>query len=164
MCAYDERTIPVKLKTKTIEPQPTVVPTNDFNPKMQGIKIAGNRWITIGDFIVHKEYGIGKFIGVEQVDITPAKSKRAIEPVLVIKYRDAEVTWFQRLVEKELWFYQSSGAKVELSSIADPRKWNRSIVNAEERGVVLASNLIKMTAIRNNLYRRPCPPGLAQSY
>ena len=124
----------------------------------QRVKIGGLRWISPGDYVVHKEYGIGKFLRIVSVNLTPARSSRTIEPALLVQFKDAEITWFQRLVEKELWFYQSSDAtNVDLSSIIDPRKWRRAKVNAEERGVGLAANLVKLTAVRNSLHRPPCP-------
>ena len=50
-----------------------------------------------------------------------------------MKYEDAEITWFQRLVEKELWLFRSSDSgSQELSSILDNKKWKRRKASAEE--------------------------------
>ena len=50
-----------------------------------------------------------------------------------MQYADGEVSWFQRIVDKELWLYRSSDAgDQELSSIIDRRKWKRRKISVEE--------------------------------
>ena len=68
------------------------------------------------------------------VNLTPNKKQKVLEPVIVVEYQDGEIRWFERVVEKELMFYLSSGGAtaVELSSLADPRKWERKKRRAME--------------------------------
>ena len=50
-----------------------------------------------------------------------------------VQYQDAEVCWFRRLVEKELWLYRSLDSGIhELSSLIDQKKWKRRRAKAEE--------------------------------
>lgn len=123
------------------------------------VKIAEDRFIIPGDFVVSEEYGIGMYIGVKMVDITPTRVSRTYEPVVVVKYEDGEISWFQRLVGRELWLYRTaeSGDHI-LSSLIDRKKWKRRKASVEEGSKSMAINLIKMTAIRNSFHRTPCLP------
>jgi len=123
------------------------------------VRVAGSRTILPGDYVVHEEYGIGLYLGIRMVDLTPARKIRTWQPVVVVKYQDAEITWFQRVVDKELWlFRQAESGLQELSSILDTKKWKRRKKNAEQNSKNMAINLIKMTTIRNELHRTPSVP------
>ena len=123
------------------------------------VKIGGIRWIIPGDYVVHEEYGIGKYIGIRMVDLTPAKNVRTFEPTVVVQYADGDLSIFQRLVERELWFYRSGDSSVqELSTIVDRRKWKRRKATVEETSKSMALRLSKMMAIRNGFHRTPCAP------
>lgn len=90
------------------------------------VRVAGSRTILPGDYVVHEEYGIGQYVGIRMVDLTPARKSRTWQPVVVVKYHDAELTWFQRVVDKELWlFRQAESGSQELSSILDTKKWKK---------------------------------------
>jgi transcription-repair coupling factor (superfamily II helicase) len=129
------------------------------DPEKCMVRVAGSRTILPGDYVVHEEYGIGLYLGIRMVDLTPARKIRTWQPVVVVKYQDAEITWFQRLVDRELWlFRQSESGLQELSSIIDTKKWKRRKKNAEQNSKNMAINLIKMTTIRNELHRTPSVP------
>ena len=135
------------------------------------VRIGGFRWISPGDFVVHKEYGlvllfrnrlsiinhqnkilsnfrVGLYLGIRLVDLTPAKNVNTIQPMLAIQYCDGEICWFQRLVEKELWFYRSQDAGAqELSSIINRKQWKNIRGEAQQMGKNMAINLVKITVI-----------------
>ena len=97
------------------------------------VRVAGSRTILPGDYVVHEEYGIGQYVGIRMVDLTPARKSRTWQPVVVVKYHDAELTWFQRVVDKELWlFRQAESGSQELSSILDTKKWKKRKKTAEQ--------------------------------
>ena len=74
-----------------------------------------------------------RYLGVRFVDLTPARASATYEPTVVVSYLDGDVSWFQRIVEKELWLYRSADAgEQELSSIIDRRKWKRRKISVEE--------------------------------
>ena len=74
-----------------------------------------------------------RYLGVRLVDLTPARPKATYEPSVIVQYADGEVSWFQRIVEKELWLYRSADAgEQELSSLIDRRKWKRRKISVEE--------------------------------
>ena len=89
---------------------------------------------------------VGLYLGVRYVNLTPAKKMKTMQPMLVIQYDDGEICWFQRLVEKELWFYRPahSGTQ-ELSSIINRKIWKKTRDEAQQIGRSMAINLVKMT-------------------
>ena len=101
------------------------------------VKIASQRWIQPGDFLVHQEFGIGQYLGIRMVDLTPVRKDRVFEPTVVVQYADGEISWFQRLAVNELWLYRSKEVSdVELSNIVDRKKWIR-----RKKAVVDSSNV-----------------------
>ena len=75
------------------------------------------------------------------VDLTAARSSATYEPTVEVEYADGDVSWFQRIVTKELWLYRSADAgEQELSSMIDRRKRERRKVSVEEslKGKTLA--------------------------
>ena len=79
------------------------------------IQIQNKRWIYPGDYIVHKDYGIGQYTRRTQVDLTPDQKESLMEPAVVVRFADGEITWFLRLVERELMFYMSGEAHPRVS-------------------------------------------------
>jgi transcription-repair coupling factor (superfamily II helicase) len=123
------------------------------------LKIGGQRWILPGDYVVHSEYGVGRYLGIRMVDVTPARPTRTLQPTVEVEYADGEVSWFARIIEKELWLYRSADAgDQELSSLIDRRKWRRRKQSVEDSSKNMAVNLSKMKAIRDAFHRTPCTP------
>lgn len=121
------------------------------------VKIGGLRWIIPGDYVVHEEYGVGKYVGIRMVDLTPARGVRTLQPVVVVQYADGEISIFQRIVEKELWLFRSADSgDQELGTLIDRRKWKRRKANVEQASQTMALSLSKMMAIRNGFHRTPC--------
>lgn len=121
------------------------------------VKIGGDRVILPGDYIVHEKYGIGRYVGVRNIDLTPARGKPTYQPVVIIQYRDSEVSFFKRTVRNELWIYRNSESGFqELSTVLDTRKWRRRRSAAEKDAKKTGINLVRMMAIRNGYSRTPC--------
>jgi hypothetical protein len=93
---------------------------------MARIMVAGDRYVVPGDFVVNELYGVGKYLGIRQVNISPAQEKQTFVPSVVVQYLDGEVTWFEKFVQRELWVFRTAeSGEQELGSILDLRKWNR---------------------------------------
>lgn len=74
-----------------------------------------------------------RYLGIRLVDLTPARATPVNEPTVVVQYADGEISWFQRIADKELWLYRSSDAgEQDLSTIVDRRKWTRRKISVEE--------------------------------
>ena len=121
------------------------------------IKIGGGRQVVPGDYVVHEGYGIGRFKGIERVNLTPTREKCTFEPLVVVEYSDTEIRWYKRVAEKELWLYRSADSGThELSSIMQNRKWLRhkeAVGKSTRKGAV---NLMRLMAMRNSFHRLPC--------
>jgi transcription-repair coupling factor (superfamily II helicase) len=140
------------------------------NPLEAKIEINAQRWILPGDYIVHNELGVGKYLGIRVINLTPARQSAFLEPTVVIKFADAEVAWLKRFVKTELWLYRSedlsfgirnvtkSSTKTEINSILDLKKWNKRRARAQEDSKSIALNLIRQAALRNSFHRIPYLP------
>ena len=121
------------------------------------VAIGGERFMMPGDYIVHEDYGIGKYVGIKMVDLTPARNVPTYQPSVILQYADAEVSFFKRLVKNDLWLYRTSeSGKQEISTVLDTRKWRRRRTAAEKNAKEIGVNLVKMMAIRNGYHRTPC--------
>ena len=90
------------------------------------LEICGNRFIVPGDYVVSEKYGIGRYLRLIDVDLTPASTKSTLEKLIVIEFADCEVSWFERIGVRELYLYRSSDVgEQELSSISNPLKWTK---------------------------------------
>ena len=70
------------------------------------VQISAGRFIVPGDYVVHEDYGVGRYLGLRYVHIAPAsitpqlsmkeRMKKSV-PVVRVQYDDAEITWFLKL-------------------------------------------------------------------
>ena len=72
------------------------------------------------------------------VDISPANKqsdvKKSFVPSVIIQFKDAEISWYQKFVSKELWVYRSGDSgNQELSSIIDTKKWKKRTKIVQDR-------------------------------
>lgn len=101
-----------------------------FDYKKSRVKVAGNRFVVPGDYVVHERYGVGQYVGVNDIHI---KSDLSVVGV-VVRYRDSEITWFQKFAEEELWVYRTAeSGEQELDQVMDARKWMKRKANAESK-------------------------------
>jgi transcription-repair coupling factor (superfamily II helicase) len=99
---------------------------------MARIMVAGDRYVVPGDYVVNELYGVGKYLGIRQVNISPAQEKQTFVPSVVVQYLDGEVTWFEKFVQRELWVFRTAeSGEQELGSVLDLRKWNRKKKSVE---------------------------------
>lgn len=116
-------------------PLPIIVPTRrsilDVNST---IEIAENRLIRAGDYVVHQDFGVGKFIGIKQVPVYLNKPTGPSLPAVVIKYRDGEVSIYQNFVTQMLWMFRAGNAgNFVLDSIIDVKAWSKRKQKATTR-------------------------------
>lgn len=129
------------------------------DPLIARVKIGGERWIVPDDYVVNEEYGVGLYVGIIQMNLTPARKTAVYEPCLVVQYGDAQVIWFQRIAKDVLFLFKSSDAGLqELNLLMDAKKWKKRKVNAQVASKKSAMDLMKMEALRNSFHRSPCPP------
>lgn len=172
------------VKEDAIKPSPKRITNPIIQDTSITIKINGERFISPGDYVVHSVLGIGVFVGLKDVNLTPSRGNSpstVLEPAVVIKYLDGEVTILKRFASKELWMYRSADdqrfehfphlsiissssyhlrslASQELSSLIDRKKWERRKKSAEDNSKSLALNLLRSMAMRNSIHRSPYVP------
>lgn len=113
------------------------------------VRINNLRWIAPGDYVVHKELGIGKYLGIRMINLTPLKeTKPVFEPVVVVKFLDGEVTWLKRFVEKELWLYRSGAGENESGNeqdeVIEKDENDNTYYTAQSTNVALADLAVSM--------------------
>ena len=57
-----------------------------------------------------------RYLGIRMVDLTPARPTATFEPTVEVQYADGDVSWFKRIVEKELWLYRCVGENMNIHS------------------------------------------------
>lgn len=141
---------------RNVQTNPLHSPNLLTDLKNARVKVSSDRYIIPGDYVIHKDYGIGKYIGVKMVNIIPNRSKDRFESVVVIQYRDAIMSWFKGIIHDQLWLYApGETGEHELSSILDVRKWNRRKNKAIENTKKMAFDLAKLINERNAIHRTP---------
>ena len=99
---YDAATtIPSNADSKYVEKEKPIN-ENIF----ERVQISAGRFIVPGDYVVHEDYGVGRYLGLRYVHIAPAsitpqlsmkeRMKKSV-PVVRVQYDDAEITWFLKL-------------------------------------------------------------------
>ena len=99
-----------------------------------------------GDLVVHVQHGIGKFIGIERIEI----SGKAKDYILII-YQDNEKLYVpieqMNLVQK---YIGGDPEKTKLDNLGG-KSWERTKAKAVKRAQELASELIEIYALRQKL-------------
>jgi len=109
--------------------------------KNSRVKVAGNRFVVPGDYVVHEKYGVGLYVGGKDINIKPyatatvGKQGDSLSVVgVVVRYRDSEIIWFQKFAEEELWVYRTAeSGEQDLDSVMDARRWIKRKANAESK-------------------------------
>ncbi len=97
------------------------------------VKIAADRMVFPGDYVIHEQYGIGRYIGSRNVSISPMDSASKKYNSLVVQFSDGFIHWYENMAKNELYVYRDGDSICELSSIMDPKKWNRKRNSAERK-------------------------------
>ena len=111
-------------------------------------KIMSYTDLSVGDYVVHSNYGIGMFSGIERLDVSGGVQKDFIK----IKYQGTDVLYVPcnqlDLVSKYIGA-GSENANVRLSKMGGPN-WNKAKTRAKEAARDIANELIKLYAARQS--------------
>lgn len=96
-----------------------------------------------GEFIVHREHGIGKFLGIVQ-----RKIRGIIYDCIQLEY--ANQTYYYLPISKieQLYRYRTTGNKDPKLDKIGSKSWNKRVSKAKEKAFALADQLIAQFAIR----------------
>ena len=62
------------------------------------------------DHVVHEEFGIGRYVGVRNIDLTPAREVPTYQPSVIIQYETPRSRSL-RVIKNKLWLQTSESGK-----------------------------------------------------
>lgn len=114
--------------------------------------LAGFRDIQIGDYVVHKEFGIGKYLGLKSMDFLGLPND-----YVLLEYKDGDKLYIPIYRLNVLQKYQGAeGGEVALDKLGT-EQWSKAKAKAEKAIVELAAELINIQARRKLVTIPPFP-------
>lgn len=109
-----------------------------------------------------ESYGVGKYMGSRTVNVVPdakVSSPLHMQQVVVVQYADADIIWFEKQVDKELWFHRHMESEdEEVNYVMKQKAWKKKRAKIEMGAQKFAINMIRLKALRNSFHRAPCLP------
>jgi len=99
-----------------------------------------------GDFVVHMEYGIGKFLGSKMLEVAGQKKRH-----LAIEYQDREILYIPTDTNTSLERYIGIGGRKPKLSKLNGKEWQRIKKKTRLALESLARDMLKLQAKRNTL-------------
>ena len=112
-----------------------------------------------GDYVVHRQYGVGLFEGVfEGIMVRSRREKAVLQKYLKVKFRDKtiEVTPDMRGVLKLFKRKEEVDAPLKLDSTRARASWQKRKAKAARDVLSVATDLLEMYAQRQQVERAPC--------
>lgn len=117
--------------------------------------LSGFRDIKVGDFIVHKDFGIGRYLGLKSMDFLGLPND-----YVLLEYRDGDKLYIPVYRLNILQKYQGGeGSEVALDKLGT-EQWTKTKAKAEKAIAELAAELLNIQARRKLI---PVEPFLAES-
>ncbi len=102
--------------------------------------------ITVGDYVVHRTHGVGKYVGIHQLEV-----QGVIRDYLKIKYKGTDCLYVP--VEQLDLLYKHSSTEektVKLNSLGGTM-WQKTVTRVKESVARLAEDMIKLYAERSRI-------------
>lgn len=120
-------------------------PTTRKRKKKSGISLRELRDLTIGDYVVHVDYGVGIFDGMERIEVRN-KQQEAVR----VTYSDGDVLYVNvSALHKLHKFTGQEGHKPRLTRLGSGQ-WERTKSRTKKRVKEIARDLIKLYAERKS--------------
>jgi len=114
--------------------------------------LAGFRDIQVGDYVVHKDFGIGKYLGLKSMDFLGLPND-----YVLLEYKDGDKLYIPIYRLNVLQKYQGAeGGEVALDKLGT-EQWSKTKAKAEKAIVELAAELINIQARRKLVTISPFP-------
>ena len=107
--------------------------------------------INIGDFVVHRDHGVGKFI-----DFRVSENHK--QESMIIQYLDNGNLIVDIAHLDKITFYAAKDDNVQLDSLSKPGAWKRRKNNAQKNVQNIVNKLVNAYVNRENAYRSPILP------
>ena len=118
-----------------------------------------------GDYVVHRQYGIGNFEGVFRTTEfqTLANGTRVYQKALKVRFKDGTLEIAPRDAADDLKLFKrfeevGEYGTVRLDGLRSRKSWEKRKERAAKKVWAVAADLVKMYAERQELRRTPCPP------
>jgi len=119
--------------------------------KLEKNKIVDIATIAIGDYVVHRDYGVGSFLGLKYID---ANKSTPDQELIVIKYLDGNITVDINHLDK-VTFYGSKNELVNIDSLSNSGKWTRRKKSAKKNVQNIVNKLVNAYVNREKSHRDP---------
>jgi transcription-repair coupling factor (superfamily II helicase) len=130
-------------------------PTFVHPSRMNTAKSVNPDELNVGDYVVHRKYGIGKFTRFETIEVKGEK-----QPHYIVEFADGKTAVaIAQENEKILSRYRSASNKPpKLSSIANTKAWDNALNKCQKEIYKLARDLLQLYVRRANLVGYAFPP------
>ena len=119
--------------------------TNNINKKKIDISE-----INVGDYVVHRDCGIGEFLGLKY---NKGSNGSLDQELIIIKYLDNSIVTVDINHLKNVTFYASKEHDVQLDSLTNQNSWKKRKKSAIKNIQDIVNNLVKMYIGRKNAIR-----------
>ncbi len=125
-----------------------ILPFKTSSNSVFSSEIPLNNFVNIetGDFVVHNNHGIGRFVGVRDFELNNEKKEH-----LIIEYKDGDKLFVPKhdvhLVQKYVSFTKRSTSLHKLGS----KEWESTRKSIEKRLRLMAAELLRIQALRTQL-------------
>ena len=113
--------------------------------------------LEVGDLLVHKQHGVGEFVGLKSLKLLNKK-----EDFIVLKYKEGDKLFVPAYRASQVKRYSrkriDSITKNLLDRLGNPRLWERKKTQAKKHIQSLAIELIELYRLRKQKKRKPFAP------
>ena len=114
--------------------------------------------LDVGDLLVHKQYGIGEFAGLQSLNMLG----RDMEDFIVLKYKDGDKLFVPAYKASQIKRYSRKRSdrmtQTLLDRLGNPKPWERKKSQAKKHIQSLAIELIELYKLRKQKKRPPFSP------
>ncbi len=102
--------------------------------------------ISIGDYVVHRTHGVGKYTGIHQLEV-----QGVIKDYLKLQYKGTDCLYVPVEQLDMLYKYSGAGEKAVSLNSLNNGKWHKSVAKVKESVARLAEDMIKLYAERSRI-------------
>lgn len=113
--------------------------------------------LEIGDFLVHEDYGIGKYLGIKKIYYTANDEKIQETDCLEIEYARGDKLFVPLYEFKKIQKYTGSQGKAPRLSHLDTKTWSETKNKVKKEIQSLAAEILRTEAKRKVLKTKPMP-------
>ena len=110
-----------------------------------GKKISSYSQLHVGDYVIHEEYGIGIYRGIEEAEVD-----RVRKDYMKIEYRDGAFLYVLATALDLIQLYADKEAKQPKLNRLGTQEWNRTKTKVKTALATVAKDLVELYAVRSS--------------